>query len=110
VPSDASPFACRKDGLAVVLRVTPRAGRDRIDGMIDESEGRKALKVYVTAAPDDGQANAAVIALLAKAWHIPKSHLTIAQGAASRHQTVHIRGDGPALKQRLDTWLRETHG
>ncbi len=94
----------------MALRVTPRAGRDRIDGMITDGEGRRALKVCVTAAPDEGQANAAVIALLAKAWRIPKSHLTIAHGAASRHKTVHIRGDGSALKQRLDTWLRETHG
>jgi hypothetical protein len=96
--------------LTVALRVTPRAGRDRIDGMVDESDGRNALKITVTAAPEDGQANDAVLALLTKAWRIPKSQMMIARGAASRRKTLHIAGDGPALKERLDTWLREAHG
>ena len=94
----------------MILRVTPRAGRDGIDGVIDDAEGRRALKVAVAAAPDGGQANDAVLRLLAKAWRIPKSDLTIVRGTASRHKTVHVAGDGPALKQRLDNWLRENHG
>lgn len=92
------------------LRVSPRSRHDRIDGTAEKGAGRTALKVSVTAAPEDGQANAAVLALLAKAWRIPKSQLTIARGSASRHKTVLIAGDGAALKQRLELWLRETHG
>lgn len=51
-----------------------------------------AVKVYVTAPPADGEANAAVIAVLAKALGIAKSKLSIVRGDASRDKSIAIEG------------------
>ncbi|MFC3067984.1 DUF167 family protein [Phenylobacterium soli] len=66
------------------VRVTPKGGRDAIDGWIRDEAGRPVLKVRVSAAASDGAANAAVIVLLAKALKIPKSALTLVAGQTSR--------------------------
>ena len=66
-------------GLAVSLRVTPNAGRAKIDGVANDADGRPFLKVAVTAVPEDGKANEAVIKLFAKEFHLPKSSFSIAR-------------------------------
>jgi uncharacterized protein len=71
----------------VELRVTPRAGRNEIGAVRD---GR--LLVKVTAAPEDGKANAAVIKLLSKAWHVPATSMEIIHGETSREKTLLLRG------------------
>ena len=76
-----SPFGAAADGVRLRLRVQPRARRNQVDGLVAEADGGVALKVAVTAAPEDGKANAAVIALLAKAWGLPKSAFTVVAGA-----------------------------
>ncbi len=60
-----------------------------------------ALKLAVAAQPDVVKAYHAVIALLAKAWRLPRSSLSIAAGAASRRKVLHIAGDGAALIRRI---------
>lgn len=95
-------------GVTVRLRVSPRARRDRIDGAVAEADGSFALKVSVTASPDKGRANEAVIALLARALGVPKSRLEVAQGTTSRHKTLRVAGDPGALARRLRD-LAETH-
>lgn len=99
------PYAVTAAGLSLSLRVTPKARRNRIEGVVDEADGGTALKVAVTAVPEDGKANAAVIALLAKEWRLAKSAFTVARGAGNRRKTVAIEGDAAALKKRLDGWL-----
>lgn len=69
------------------VRVQPKASRDEVVG-----EFRGALKVKVTAPPEKGKANAAVIALLAKALGVRKSAVTIESGGLSREKSVAIRG------------------
>jgi hypothetical protein len=96
-----SPFRPATDGVTVSLRVTPKAGRNRIEGIVAEADGGQALKVAVTAAPEDGKANAAVIALLAKAWRVPRSSLSVIQGAGARRKVLHVAGDAGALLPRL---------
>lgn len=108
--SEASPVTVSGDGVRVALRVTPRAGRDRIDGLITDGDGRAALKLSVTAAPEDGKANMAVLKLLAKAWDVPRTALSVASGAAARRKIVHVAGDGPALARRINAWLGGQHG
>jgi len=49
----------------LTVRLTPRGGRDAVEGWTRDDAGRLVLKVRVAAAAADGQANAAVIALLA---------------------------------------------
>lgn len=80
------------DGVTVTVRVAPRARSNRIEGLANDAQGGAALKVAVTAAPEDGRANDAVIALLAKSWKIPKSSFRVVQGATARHKILHIAG------------------
>lgn len=108
--SEPSPVTVSSDGVRVALRVTPRAGRNRIDGLITDADGRAALKLLVTAAPEDGKANMAVLKLLAKAWGVPRTALSVTSGAAARRKIVHIAGDGPALARRIHAWLGGQHG
>ena len=60
------------------------------------------LRLRVTAVPDKGKANAAVIALLATALDIPKSAIELVSGETSRIKLLAIAGNGPALAARLD--------
>jgi uncharacterized protein YggU (UPF0235/DUF167 family) len=63
------------------------------------------LKVAVTAAPEDGKANAAVIALLAREWGVAKSAISVVAGATDRRKLVEIRGPSQELLARLQSWL-----
>ena len=75
------------------LRVTPNAGRDVIEGFERLSDGTEVLRLRVAAVPDRGKANAAVVALLAKALHVPRSAITLVSGETARLKTVEIAGD-----------------
>jgi uncharacterized protein (TIGR00251 family) len=88
-------------GVLVTLRVTPNAGADRIDGAETRDDGTTVLRVRVTAVPDKGKANAAVIALLAKAVGVPKSAITLVSGDTARTKTVRVAGDPAALETAL---------
>lgn len=88
-------------GLRVTVRLTPRGGRDAIDGIEALTDGRQVLRCRVRSAPTGGEANTALVALLAKALGVPKSAVTLGQGAASRIKTLVIAGDGAALAARL---------
>ena len=83
------------------LRVTPNAGADRIEGAETRADGETVLKLRVAAVPDKGKANAAALALLAKALALPKSALAITAGDTSRTKTVTITGDPDALAASL---------
>ena len=100
-----TPFTPVSDGLRVSIKVTPKASRSRITGLAPDADGRALLAVAVAAAPADGKANAAVIALLAKEWRLAKGAVTIASGATSRRKNVHIAGDPDRLLLDLGAWL-----
>ena len=74
------------------VRVTPKGGRDGVDGWALDPTGRPYLKVRVSAAPADGQANAALTAFLAKALGRPKSAVRIVSGETARLKIVEIEG------------------
>ncbi|MCA6111739.1 DUF167 domain-containing protein [Bradyrhizobium cenepequi] len=97
------PWRYSTDGVSVALRVTPRGGRDDIDGMETLSDGRSVVKVRVRAIADGGEANRAVMGLLAKALGVPKGRVKILSGATSRLKQVAIDGD----PQRLGETLRQ---
>jgi uncharacterized protein len=96
------------DGVIVTVKLTPKARRESIDG-ISEEAGRagpaRALKVRVAAVPEDGKANAALIALLARAWDVPRTTLTLASGATQRLKRIHIKGDPTALAAKVKASL-----
>jgi len=84
-----------------LVRLTPRGGRDAVDGWAEDAAGKRHLKVRVSLPPEDGKANGALITLLAKFLDIPKSSIRIAAGETSRLKTIQIVGDRATLEARL---------
>ena len=103
--SRRSPVSAAADGVTVRLKVTPKARRNRVEGLAPEADGGSALRVSVTAPPEDGKANAAVIKLLAAEWGVAKSTIQVVLGAADRRKLLHLAGDPTALARRLEDWL-----
>ena len=101
----ASPFTNTAAGLRVAVKLTPKASRDRIMGAVPEADGSVVLKAQVTAVPEDGKANAALIKLLSKAWRIAKTDMDIVSGATDRRKVILISGDAEDLRHRLDEWM-----
>jgi hypothetical protein len=94
-------------GVRLRLKVTPKAKRAAIGGLQPEADGGFCLKVAVTAAPEDGKANAAVIALLAKEWGVAKAAISVVAGATDRRKLVEIRGSPDELTARIGAWLQQ---
>jgi uncharacterized protein (TIGR00251 family) len=78
----------------LAVRLTPRGGRDRIDGWARDGAGRAHLKIRVAAPAVDGQANAALIRLIAKALGRPAGSVRIAAGETMRLKHIEIDGVG----------------
>ena len=91
------PWRYSSDGISIALRVTPRGGRDDIDGIETRSDGRPVLKVRVRAIADGGEANRAVTELLARALRVPKASVKILSGATSRLKQVAVDGNPKSL-------------
>ena len=92
-------------GLRLRVRLTPRGGRDRIEGWVEDEDGAPVLKARVAAPPVDGAANAALIRLLAKTLGVPKSAVTISAGETARTKTVVIDGAAADLSSRLQALI-----
>jgi uncharacterized protein len=90
---DGIPWRYSAQGISVALRVTPRGGRDDIDGLEQLADGRTVVKVRVRAIAEGGEANRAVTELLAKALGVPKAKVRILSGATSRLKQVAVDGD-----------------
>jgi uncharacterized protein len=101
MPDD--PWRYSTEGVSVALRVTPRGGRDGIDGIEALANGRMVLKVRVRAIAEGGEANRAVTELFAKALGVPKARVRILSGTTSRLKQIAVDGDprklGEALRQ-----------
>jgi uncharacterized protein (TIGR00251 family) len=82
-----SPLKASDGGVILQVKATPRAGRNEITGV---RSGR--LLVKVTAPPEDGKANAAIIKLLSKQWKLRASDFNVVAGAGSREKVLFIRG------------------
>jgi uncharacterized protein (TIGR00251 family) len=95
------PWRYSKEGISVSLRVTPRGGRDDIDGIETLANGRSVVKVRVRAIAEGGEANRAVTELLAKALGVSKSQVRLTSGATSRIKQVTVDGDPKTLGEAL---------
>jgi uncharacterized protein YggU (UPF0235/DUF167 family) len=98
----ALPFIADRAGIRIAVRLTPRGGRDAIDGIDRLADGEVVLKARVAAAPEDGRANAALAALIAKALHVPKSAVAIVAGKQARRKIVSVEGDAARLAAALE--------
>ena len=95
------PWRYSTQGISVALRVTPRGGRDDIDGVETLANGRAVIKVRVRAIADGGEANRAVTELLAKALGVPKAKVRILSGTTSRLKQIAVEGDPAKLGETL---------
>ena len=95
--AEARPWAVIAGGIAVAVRLTPKGGRDSIDGIETLADGRVVLKARVRALPSEGEANAALCRLIAKRAGVPPRDVTLTAGATSRIKRLAISGDGPTL-------------
>lgn len=81
----------------IALKVIPKASRNEIVGWEND-----ALKIKVTACPEKGLANAAVISLLAKSLKVAKGQIVLISGNTSQHKRVRLLGiDEATLKTLL---------
>ena len=95
------PWRYSTGGISIALRVTPRGGRDDIDGIETLANGRAVVKVRVRAVAGGGEANRAVTELLAKVLGVPKAKVKILSGVTSRLKQVAIDGDPKILGETL---------
>jgi uncharacterized protein (TIGR00251 family) len=95
------PWRYSPEGLSIALRVTPRGGRDGIDGIETLADGRAVVKVRVRAKAEDGEANRAVVAVLAEALGVRKTDVRIRAGVTSRLKQVVVDGDPVRLGKTL---------
>lgn len=96
------PWSRTANGISLIVRLTPKGGRDAIDGIEVLADGRRVLKLRVRAAASDGEANTALIRLIATAMHIPRRDVILAAGATGRIKRLVISGDGPTLIAALE--------
>lgn len=97
------PWQASDDGLLLSLRVTARASRSAIKGIIAPADGRPVLAVALAAPPVDGAANQALIELIAKTFGVSRSAVSLRTGATARTKRVHVAGDPAALLARAET-------
>jgi len=76
----------------LAVRLTPRGGRDAVDGWASDADGRPYLKVRVASPPVDGAANAALLAFLAKTLKISRSAVRLAAGDTARLKRLELDG------------------
>ena len=92
----------RPDGVSVTVKIQPKSRRPGIQGRAVSVNG-PCLRVGVTEAAEDGRANRAACALLAKALQVPASAVAVTLGQTSRDKTLHVAGDTSLLTERLET-------
>jgi uncharacterized protein (TIGR00251 family) len=99
------PWSLFDDHLRLAVRLTPNGGRDAIDGIEADAEGEAFLKARVTAVPEKGKANKALILLIAKSLRIPKSSVSLVSGETARKKILRIDGDPEDLVKKLEIVL-----
>ncbi|MGE6786133.1 DUF167 domain-containing protein [Ensifer adhaerens] len=98
----ANPAATEHgDHVRLTVRLTPNGGRDAIDGLEAAADGDEHLKVRVSAIPEKGKANQALLAFLAKKLGLAKTKLSLISGETQRKKILRIEGHPEDLMRRL---------
>lgn len=89
--------------MKLIIHLTPKASHNKIEGWAKDVEGHTVLRVKVTAVPENGKANEALIKLLSKALHISKSSISLIRGETSR--VKHLEVD--VTKEEISAFLSQ---
>ncbi|GJL94082.1 MAG: UPF0235 protein [Hyphococcus sp.] len=95
--AQADFFSITEIGLKLFVRATPGAAKNEILGIWQSADGERRLAIKVTAPPDKGKANIAIIKLLASETGLAKSCFSIVAGETARLKTIEIPGDAETL-------------
>lgn len=97
----SDPFSPFSGGVRLSVRAAPKASSERVIGLMEDANGVAWVKIALTAAPEDGKANARLIAFLAKQLKIAKSDISLIQGHTQRNKILQINTAPEAVKK----WL-----
>jgi uncharacterized protein len=100
--ASARPWAIVPGGVVLTVRLTPRGGRDAIDGIEVLSDGRCVLKARVRAPASEGEANAELVRLIARALGVAPRSVILAAGATARIKRLTIAGESAAIVATLE--------
>jgi uncharacterized protein len=98
----ALPWRTDASGLVLSVRLTPRSDRDAIDGVAHLADGKAVLKARVRTLPSAGEANAALVRLIAGTLRVPARDVTLVAGGGARLKRVKVAGEVAALAAALE--------
>jgi uncharacterized protein (TIGR00251 family) len=101
----ALPVEKSKNGVMLYVRATPKASRNAITGIAERAGQQLELKISVTAVPDGGKANEAILSLLVNEWRL-KSPMRVMSGATNRHKVILMAGDADLLYEQVMVYLK----
>ncbi len=96
------PYQAFSDHLLLAVRLTPNGGRDQIDGVDLDTDGRAHLKARVSVPPEKGKANKALTALIAKQLGLARSSISLVSGDTARKKILRIDADPEDVIKKLD--------
>lgn len=99
------PWTAMPDGVRLTVRLSPRASRNKIEGVAIGADGKPVLKIRLTAPPVDGTANAALIAFLADMLDLRRADIVIRSGETSRLKHLQLSGNTVLLMSKLAALL-----
>ena len=104
---NALPYGPEADGQGVRLavRLSPRASRNAVEGVVTGADGRAVLSIKLNAPPVDGAANEALGRFIAEGLGLARSAVVIKSGHTARQKLLRIAGAPPDLLHRFDKWL-----
>ena len=103
--ADDCAWVVASSAIVLTVRLTPRGGRDAIDGIERLADGRAVLKARVRAAASDGEANAALLRLVARSLKVAPRDVRLVAGETARIKRLEVAGAGPALAATLEGML-----
>ena len=103
----ARPWTMVAGGVVVVVRLTPKGGYDAIESIEQRSDGKRVLKARVRAAASDGEANGALMRLIADSLKVAPRQVSLIAGATSRIKRLMISGDASALTAALERLVQD---
>ena len=99
-------LSANADGARVALKVCAPARHQGVLGVELDAGGQSRLAVAVSAPPEGGRANAAVVRVLTGRWRLAQSAIAVVSGARARRKVVHVRGSPAALVAKLEALER----